>query len=112
MAHFWTSEIDEILSAGHSLVGSGVRNWALERAEAIVALDELLALSVGVLGGDVYSISDTTLEANYDNWFCNPVSGESEDDFLERSIAKAKSYIANYPSRLGNVAFAIVPRVD
>lgn len=111
MEHIWSSEIDSILSIGRSLESVGVRNWALEREAALAVLEQLCVMRVAVLGGDVYAISGANVESNYDNWYCDRDNGESETDFVERSIAKARSYVANYQAPAGSVLFAIVPSV-
>ncbi|MFC5473993.1 Imm40 family immunity protein [Paraherbaspirillum soli] len=108
---FSKNEIDSILSVGRSLENIGVRNWALEQEAALAALDQLSAIGVAVLGGDVYAVSGSNVESNYDNWYCNRESNETEIDFIKRSVAKAKSYIANYQITAGSVLFAIVPSV-
>lgn len=109
MEHIWSAEIDSVLSVGRSLESIGVRNWALEPRAALNALKQLSSIGVAVLGGDVYAVSGINVESNYDNWYCNRDSGETAVDFVERSIAKARSYITNYQARAGSVLFAIVP---
>jgi hypothetical protein len=111
MEHIWSGEIDSILSVGRTLNSVGVRNWALDRDAALAALEQLSAMQVAVLGGDVYAVSGVNVESNYDNWYCNRDGGEAEIDFIERSIAKARDYIANYQASAGSVLFAIVPSV-
>lgn len=112
MENIWSSEIDSILSAGHSLKSVGVRNWALEREVALKALEQLSTVGVAVLGGDVYVVKGNRVESNYDNWYCNRGAGEADADFVARSIANARSYIANYQASAENVLFAIVPSVS
>ncbi|MDD5276208.1 MAG: Imm40 family immunity protein [Methylovulum sp.] len=111
MKIFWSSEIDPILSVGRSLEDVGVRNWALRREDALVALTKLAEIGVAVLGGDVYSVSGGGVESNYDNWYCNRGKPESDSAFVERSIAAAMNYIANYRAEEEAVLFAIVPKV-
>ncbi|MEW9899031.1 Imm40 family immunity protein [Chitinivorax sp. PXF-14] len=111
MENIWSSEIDSILSVGRTLDSVGVRNWALEREAALAALEQLSAIKVAVLGGDVYAVNGANVESNYDNWYCNRDGGEADADFVERSIAKARSYITNYRANAGSVLFAIVPSV-
>jgi hypothetical protein len=109
MEMIWSIDIDSILNIGCSLEGVGVRNWALERDAALVALEQLAALGVAVLGGDVYAVSGANAESNYDSWYCDREGGELEAAFVERSIAKARNYIANYHAPPRSVLFAIVP---
>jgi hypothetical protein len=110
MENIWSSEIDSILRVGHSLESVGVRNWALEREAALNALEQLCVLGVAVFGGDVYVANSSGVESNYDNWYCNRDVGETDVDFVVRSVAKARNYIANYRAE-GRVLFAIVPNV-
>lgn len=112
MAITWTSEIDAVLSVGQDLNSAGVRNWALDSSSALRALDQFLAMKVSVLGGDVYEIKNGVVEISYDNWYCDPLDGESESDFSVRSILVAKKYISAYPSVNKAILFAIVPKVD
>ena len=111
MEYIWSEEIDSILSVGRSLTNIGVRNWALGRQAALIGLEQLSAIGVAVLGGDVYAVSGENVESNYDNWYCNRNSGEADADFVERSITKARNYITDYQAATGNVLFAIVPSV-
>lgn len=111
MENIWSCEIDPILSVGRILDDVGVHNWALKREAALVALEQLSAMKVAVLGGDVYVVSDASVEPNYDNWYCNRGSGEADSDFVKRSIAEARSYIANYQANTESILFAIVPSV-
>lgn len=106
----WSEEIDCILSVGRSLSQSGVKNWALACEDALVALNQLATLGVAVLGGDVYHEQDGTLELSYDNWYCDSVLGENEEDFVVRSIERARSYIKNYGGALDRAFFALVPK--
>jgi len=111
MEKIWSSDVDAILGVGRSLEHIGVRNWALELDPALTALDQLSAIGVAVLGGDVYDVTEGSAEPSYDNWYCNREVGESQPEFVARSIAKAKSYINSYRASPGSVIFAIVPSV-
>lgn len=102
--------MDAILSVGRSLESLGIRNWALGSDAALFALESLSDLGIGVLGGDVYVVDGGGVESNYDNWYCNKERGESSDDFVARSISKAKSYILGYQRK--GVLFALVPDID
>lgn len=107
----WSEDVDAVLSVGRTLKSIGVRNWALDRQAALAALERLATLQVAVLGGDVYAVRGESVESNYDSWYCTRDSGEGKAAFVVRSIAKAKSYIANYKAATGSVLFAMVPNI-
>ena len=111
MNNIWSAEIDSVLNVGRNLEIVGVRNWALDRESALKALRQFSVMKIAVLGGDVYTVRDTRLESTYDNWYCNARAGERGAEYVARSIATAKQYIANYPANAGDVLFAIVPSV-
>jgi hypothetical protein len=109
MEIIWSKEIDEILSIGRSLKDIGIRNWALNKECALVALDQLAVAGIAVLGGDVYLEHDKTLQSNYDNWYCQRENGESNAAFVKRSIMYSRAYVSNYNMPSLPVLFAIVP---
>lgn len=59
------------------------------------------------MGGDVYIKSNGDMAQNYDGWFFNYPSEESNINFVTLSIGKAKEYILEYP--IANAMFALVP---
>ena len=109
MGHIWSGQVDAILAAGRSLDGAGVRNWALAREDALLALKQLQQIGVAVLGGDVYAVSGNAVVLSYDNWHCDQGAGESAADFLNRSIDSARNYISSYGS--ADALFAMVPLI-
>lgn len=109
MGHVWSEQVDAILAAGRNLDGIGVRNWALAREDALLALERLREIGVAVLGGDVYVVSGKAVVPSYDNWHCDQDAGEVAADFLSRSIDSARSYISSYGS--AEAMFAIVPSI-
>lgn len=110
MSSIWSDSIDPIFAVGHGLESVGVRNWALTRGDALLALQRLRDLGVAVLGGDVYILSDAGVESNCDNWYCDPRAEESAADFLNRSIDRARCYVSDYRSE--TALFAIVPLIS
>lgn len=111
MQNIWSREIDFILNNGVLLKNNGVHNWALSREAALIALEQLSAMSVAVLGGDVYLMTAEGLKVSYDNWYCNRETAESEKNYVMRSIATAVRYIKNYQEPSNNAFFAIIPEV-
>lgn len=111
MDSIWSAEIDSILGIGRPLSDVGVRNWALSREVALIAINKLLSMRVAILGGDVYVLRDSGIENNTDGWYCSRENEESTDDFIDRSIAVAADYISRYKSGDCEVLFALVPRI-
>jgi hypothetical protein len=111
MEIIWSSDVDSILSSGRNLIDIGVRNWALERSAALVAVNRLADLGIPVLGGDVYAENGNTIEPNCDSWHCERAAGESPSDFVRRSIFEARKYISKYQIASGHVYFALVPDI-
>jgi hypothetical protein len=112
MAPIWSKETDEILGVGQSLSHIGVRNWMLTRSQALIAIEELEAEGIAVLGGDVYSAEEGRVAPTYDSWHCDRNPGENDEAFVRRSAERARRYIGEYPATGGGrVGFAIVPRV-
>ncbi len=106
----WSEKADEILSIG-SFMPDGIQNWALTRSQAGIAIEKLLLSGIAILGGDVCTIQRGRIFPNGDGWYCDPLTGESRDDFLGRSINKAREYIRTYPAIEGEeeMYFNIVP---
>lgn len=112
MDTIWSRKADEILKIGHPLNKVGVRNWALTKSDALAALEQFLRCHIPILGGDVYEEINGTIQSNYDSWHCDALPGETKNDFLIRSITKAKTYIEEYRATPSDrVFFAFVPDV-
>ncbi len=87
----------------------GVRNWALSREDALLALDELERLGVAVLGGDVYRIIGRCFEPSFDSWHCDQNVDELGYAYLMRSTGAARTYIKSYG--IDGAFFVLVPKV-
>ncbi|MBK3475711.1 hypothetical protein JJD66_06420 [Pseudomonas sp. MF6751] len=109
MNFIWSERIDAILNCGLLLESMGVQNWALRRDDALRVINELEALDVPILGGDVYQLGDGTVEHTYDNWYCDQEPDEPGSVFLRRSLVRARNYICSYPN--SDSLFAIVPGI-
>ena len=108
--HRKMSTVSEILKVGVSLESIGVKNWALSKEDAVKALDKFNELQIPILGGDVCEKINEVIQYNYDNWYCDRQPNESQFDFVNRSIDKARDYINNYNSEnIENIFFAFVP---
>jgi hypothetical protein len=82
---------------GVSLRSLGIRDIALERDDALRAVEFLRNASVPILGGDVYIKRGEKIELTYADWHSDPKPGENADDYLARSWATMESYIKAYP---------------
>ena len=112
MESVWSNKIDEVLKVGHPLTEIGLRNWALTKSQALFAIERFLEYNIPVLGGDICENTDGLIKPNYDSWYCDPSPGETESEFLNRSIVKAKQYIEAYPiKKTDTIFFVLVPRV-
>jgi len=109
----WSNEIDSALKVGFPLMEFGINNWALDARSALLAISKLGEMGIGILGGDVYVNNNGTIEANYDNWYCNIMQDETPLAFIQRSNSVAVAYIENYLIQTPGVnpLFAIVPLV-
>lgn len=106
-------QYQQVLRArGISLEAFGVSDIALERADAISALEFLREASVPVLGGDVYFQREGRIELAYANWHCDPIADEPPGDYLSRSFVAAEHYINRFPEHAGVMPlFALVASV-
>ena len=107
-----SNKIDSILSIGIPLEDIGVKNWALNKENALTAIEKLEVEDTPILGGDVYELVNNKLQMNYDNWFCDKLANESKSEFLSRSILKAKNYINNHNKVEAQIYFVLVPDND
>jgi Immunity protein 40 len=113
MSAVWSAKADAILSAGSSLSSVGVRNWGLRRAQALTAIDQLASEGIPILGIDIYELTGELPQLSYDNWHCDRAPGESEESFVGRSTARARTYVSTYrPSEDQRVLFAVIPGVQ
>ena len=112
MKPVWSIEVDEILKVGYQLNDIGLRNWALTKPQALIALEQLAAMQISILGGDVCQYVDGLIKPNYDSWHCDQLPEEPKIIFFNRSIAKSKEYIEAYPIKEPDkIYFVLVPDI-
>jgi hypothetical protein len=108
----WSNKIDEILRVGHQLTEIGLRNWALSKPQAIIAIQKFSKYRIPVLGGDVCEMLEGIIKPNCDSWHCDQYPDEKKDDYINRSISTARDYIESYPSQQSDkIFFVLVPGV-
>lgn len=74
-----------------------VINKALNKQEALEALELYYNLKIPVLGGDVFYLKDNDeIVWTDDNWYVNQQENETDIQFLNRSIEESQNYINNY----------------
>ncbi len=76
--------------------------WEKDAAKKLIAL--LIDSDIGILGGDVYKLRQSTLEPLCDNWACEPQNDETREEYFLRSKKKALDYIEHYPSNIVNTS--------
>lgn len=75
----------------------GIRDIALERADALRAVEILRNASLPILGGDVYLKRGNKVESAYADWHSDRRSGEELDAYFARSWTTTEDYIKRYP---------------
>ena len=98
-------QINELLKKGRSLQGVGINNWAFSKEDSLDILHRFEELQVSILGGDVCELINNSVQPNYDNWYCNKLSNETNIEFSKRSIKRAKDYIMSYNANNPNQIF-------
>ena len=86
---------------------------ALNKLDALDALELYCWLEISVLGGDVLRIeNDGSIDYTGDSWHCDPREGENEKSYFLRSIDESQKYIKRYPfGDSSSVLFDIVPDI-
>jgi hypothetical protein len=110
----WSREIDEVFRIGRFLGEFGISNWAFTRSQALDIITKLQRLRIPVLGGDVCEMDlYGRILPNYDSWHCERRPDESREDFAERSLHKARTYIESYSINADEEKFffTLVPAV-
>lgn len=86
---------------------------ALNKHDSLCALELYYDLSIPILGGDVlYLNDDRMIGYTGDNWYCDPLEGESFKHFLNRSIEVSRNYIIDYNHAFleaSSILFDLVP---
>jgi hypothetical protein len=95
-------------SKGIPLSCLGVSDVALDRVDALLAVDLLRMASIPILGGDVYLKREGCIEIAYANWHTEPRQGEDHDSFAGRSCRESEAYIRRFPSSGAHPIFALV----
>ncbi|HHU26375.1 MAG TPA: hypothetical protein GXZ56_07130 [Bacteroidales bacterium] len=74
-----------------------VINRALDKREALEALELFYNLEIPVLGGDVFYVKDNDeIDWTNDNWYIDQLENETDVQFLKRSIEESRNYVNSY----------------
>jgi hypothetical protein len=71
----------------------GINETALEREDALVAIQLLRKAAIPILGGDVYLQRSTALEHTASSWSTNYLQNETDDSYLARSLSDTERFI-------------------
>jgi len=94
---------------GISLRELGIQDMALERGDALAAVELLRKASTPILGGDVYVKRKANIELAYANWYSDPNPNEASNDYLRCSWHATENYIKNFPEPMdGEPLFVLV----
>ncbi|MCB1067109.1 MAG: hypothetical protein KDK56_02880 [Simkania sp.] len=88
---------EKIKNASVSLEKYGLNELAWTKENAINLINSILNDKIAILGGDVYLLASGNIEPLYDNWYCEKVSFETQNEYFLRSKLEALQYIKNYP---------------
>ena len=99
----------KIMRNSISLKKYGLNDLAWEKEDAQNLINEIMGDKIGILGGDVYKLTSTHLTSLSENWSCESMEEESEEEYFFRSKSESLKYIENYPVHLGeNIVFSII----
>lgn len=84
---------DNDISEYYSLKNLGIEGYAFPYQEALKIVQICKFLVIPILGGDVYSMNNSTIENSDDNWYYDRTPNESFYDYVQNSCNKSESYI-------------------
>lgn len=86
---------DFLKTYGHPLsnINPGSDEIALNIHDALLAIEFLKEAQVAILGGDILSDESGKLTYTYENWYCEKLNNESNDEYLTRSYLITKAYL-------------------
>ena len=84
---------DNDISEYYSLKNLGIEGYAFPYQEALKIVQICKLLVIPILGGDVYSMNNSTIENSDDNWYYDRTLNESYYNYAQNSCNKSESYI-------------------
>jgi hypothetical protein len=89
---------DNDISEYYSLKHLGIEGYAFPEQEALKIVQICKLLLIPILGGDVYSLTNSTIEDLDDSWYYDRTQSESYYNYVQNSCNKSESYIRAYKS--------------
>ena len=89
---------DNDISEYYSLKNLGIEGYAFPYQEALKIVQICKLLVIPILGGDVYSLTDSTIEDLDDSWYYDRTQSESYYNYVQNSCNRSESYIRAYKS--------------
>ena len=74
----------------------GIEGYAFPYQEALKIVQICKLLVIPILGGDVYSMNNSTIENSDDNWYYDRTPNESYYNYAQNSCNKSESYIKSF----------------
>ena len=87
---------DNDISEYYSLKNLGIEGYAFPYQEALKIVQICGLLVIPILGGDVYSMNNSTIENSDDNWYYDRTPNESYYNYAQNSCNKSESYIKSF----------------
>ena len=87
---------DNYISEYYSLKNLGIEGYAFPYQEALKIVQICKLLVIPILGGDVYSMNNSTIENSDDNWYYDRTPNESYYNYAQNSCNKSESYIKSF----------------
>lgn len=87
---------DNDISEYYSLKNLGIEGYAFPYQEALKIVQICKLLVIPILGGDVYSMNNSTIENSDDNWYYDWTPNESYYNYAQNSCNKSESYIKSF----------------
>lgn len=87
---------DNDISEYYSLKHLGIEGYAFPDQEALKIVQLCKLLLIPILGGDVYILTDSTIEDLDDSWYYDRTQNESYYNYVQNSCNRSESYIRTY----------------
>ena len=87
---------DNNISEYYSLKHLGIDGYAFPDQEALKIVQICKLLLIPILGGDVYSMNNSTIENSDDSWYYDKTQSESYYNYVQNSCNRSESYIRTY----------------